>query len=186
MTKVDGEWCIIHKFAGSQLRNVTYHVKCNECYAVPPDNNLFDSVEDHDCNDYNSDYYDSQQEDFVHQQNSFSLPHSDCPSASIPVTPPELSDPVGSPDLHDTISDLPVQLHHTPDLSELPSCASLELQSGYNPNAVDYTEESSQLPLSLPQCPGHTKKTSKCFDDFELYGREEGESDYASPPCYVA
>ena len=82
VSAVHGEWCIIRKFAGSQLQNVTCHVKCNECYAVPPDNNLFDSVEDRNCNYYNSDDCNSQQEDFVHQPNGFSLPHSDCPNAS--------------------------------------------------------------------------------------------------------
>ena len=51
VSAVDGEWCIIRKFAGNQLRNVTYCVKRNECYAVPPDNNLFDSVEDRDYSD---------------------------------------------------------------------------------------------------------------------------------------
>ena len=112
---------------------------------------MFDSVEDHDYSDYNynSDEFDSQQDDFVHQPNRFSLPHSDCPSALIPVTPPALSDPADSPDAHDTIDDLPVQLHHMPDLPEFPPSASLEPQSEYNPTAVDYTEESSQLPLSL-------------------------------------
>ena len=169
---------VIRKFAGNQLRNVRYRVKRNERYAVPPDNNLFDSVEDHDYSDYNSDEFDSQQDDFVHQPNRFSLPslrHSDCPSASIPVTPPERSDPADSPDAHDTIGDLPVQLYHMPDLPEFPSNASLKPQSEYNPTAVDYIEKSSQLPLSLPRPSSGTRKTPKRFDDFELYGREEGK-----------
>ena len=136
---------------------------------------MFDSVEDRDYSDYNSDEFDSQQDDFVHQPNRFSLPHSDCPSASIPVTPPELSDPADSPDTHDTIGDSPVQLHHVPDLPEFPSSASLEPQSEYNPTAVDYTEESLQLPLSLPRCSSCTRKTPKRFDDFELYRVEEGK-----------
>ena len=70
-----------------------------------PDNNLFDSVEDCDYSDYNSDEFDSQQDqdDFVHQPNRFSLPHSDCPSALIPVTPLELSDPTDLPDAHDPV-----------------------------------------------------------------------------------
>ena len=78
-----------------------------------------------------------------------------------------------SPDAHDTIGDSPVQLHRTPDLPEFPSSAALELQSEYNPTAVDYTEESSQLPLSLPGRSSRTRKTLKHFDDLELYGREE-------------
>ena len=62
VSAVGGEFGINRKFVGSQLRNVTYRVKRNECYAVAPDDNLFDSVEDHDCNDYNSDDCDPQQE----------------------------------------------------------------------------------------------------------------------------
>ena len=33
---VDGEWCNVRKFVGSQLRNVSYRVKKNECYKVAP------------------------------------------------------------------------------------------------------------------------------------------------------
>ena len=65
-----------------------------------PENNLSDSAEDCDCNDYNSYDCDSQQEDFVHHENRFSIPHSDCPSTSILVTPPEFSDPADFPGLH--------------------------------------------------------------------------------------
>ena len=60
----DGEWCIIRKFVDNHLRNITYRVKRNECYAVSPDNYLFDSVEDRDYSDYNSDDFDFQQDDF--------------------------------------------------------------------------------------------------------------------------
>ena len=33
---VDGEWCNVRKFVGSQLRNVSYRVKKSECYKVAP------------------------------------------------------------------------------------------------------------------------------------------------------
>ena len=33
---VDGEWCNVRKFVGSQLRNVLYRVKKSECYKVAP------------------------------------------------------------------------------------------------------------------------------------------------------
>ena len=33
---VDGEWCNVRKFVGSQLRNVSYRVQKSECYKVAP------------------------------------------------------------------------------------------------------------------------------------------------------
>ena len=33
---IDGTWCFIKKFTGSQLRATSYKVKLSECYAVPP------------------------------------------------------------------------------------------------------------------------------------------------------
>jgi len=33
---VDGEWYNVRKFVGSQLRNISYRVKKNECYKVAP------------------------------------------------------------------------------------------------------------------------------------------------------
>lgn len=35
VVKIDGIWCFIKKFAGSQLRATSYMVKLSECYAVP-------------------------------------------------------------------------------------------------------------------------------------------------------
>ena len=37
VTIIDGEWCYIKKFTGSQLRATTYRVKLSECYRVPFD-----------------------------------------------------------------------------------------------------------------------------------------------------
>ena len=34
VASVDGVWCSIRKFVGSQLRNTSYRVKRSECYAV--------------------------------------------------------------------------------------------------------------------------------------------------------
>lgn len=36
VVSIDGEWCFIKKFAGSQLRATSYKVKLSECYSVPP------------------------------------------------------------------------------------------------------------------------------------------------------
>ena len=36
VTNIDGTWCFIKKFTGSQLRATSYKVKLSECYAVPP------------------------------------------------------------------------------------------------------------------------------------------------------
>ena len=36
IVSVDGRWCNIQKFPGSQICNTSYRVKCNECYIVPP------------------------------------------------------------------------------------------------------------------------------------------------------
>ena len=35
IVSIDGEWCFIKKFSGSQLRATSYKVKLTECYAVP-------------------------------------------------------------------------------------------------------------------------------------------------------
>ena len=35
IVSIDGEWCFIKKFSGSQLRATSYKVKLSECYAVP-------------------------------------------------------------------------------------------------------------------------------------------------------
>jgi hypothetical protein len=35
VVQVDGLWCDIRKFVGSQLRNNSYRVKLSECYMVP-------------------------------------------------------------------------------------------------------------------------------------------------------
>ena len=35
VVSIDGEWCFIKKFSGSQLRVTSYKVKLAECYAVP-------------------------------------------------------------------------------------------------------------------------------------------------------
>ena len=35
IVSIDGEWCFIKKFSGSQLRATSYKVKLVECYAVP-------------------------------------------------------------------------------------------------------------------------------------------------------
>ena len=36
IVSVNGQWCNIQKFCGSQIRNTSYRVKRNECYKVPP------------------------------------------------------------------------------------------------------------------------------------------------------
>ena len=38
IVKVDGRWCFVKKFRGSQLRAFSYKVKLSDCYAVPPTN----------------------------------------------------------------------------------------------------------------------------------------------------
>ena len=35
MTSVDGQWCVVKKFVGNQLRANSYKIKCDECYLVP-------------------------------------------------------------------------------------------------------------------------------------------------------
>ena len=35
MVSVDGLWCNVRKFTGSQLRSTSYRVKLSECYRVP-------------------------------------------------------------------------------------------------------------------------------------------------------
>ena len=185
VSAVDGEWCIIRKFAGNQFRNVTYRVKRNECYAVPPDNNSFDSVEYRDYSDYNSDDFDSQQDDFVHQPNRFSLPslpHSDCPSASIPVTPPELSDPAVSPDAHDTVGDSPVQrqiyLNFPPVLYYNPYLNTTLLLLIIQRNLRSYHSAFHDALVTQVRL-RNVSTILNCMKE------KKGRSDHASPPCSV-
>ena len=35
VTSVDGQWCVVKKFVGNQLRANSYKIKCDECYLVP-------------------------------------------------------------------------------------------------------------------------------------------------------
>lgn len=35
VVSIDGEWCFIKKFIGSQLRSSSYKVKLSECYRIP-------------------------------------------------------------------------------------------------------------------------------------------------------
>ena len=35
VVSIDGLWCNVHKFTGSQLRSTSYRVKLSECYRVP-------------------------------------------------------------------------------------------------------------------------------------------------------
>jgi len=36
VTSVDGEWCLVRKFSGSQLRSKQYRFRLSECYLVSP------------------------------------------------------------------------------------------------------------------------------------------------------
>lgn len=43
VVSVDGSWCNVRKFTGSQLRSTSYRVKLSECYKVPTDSNITQS-----------------------------------------------------------------------------------------------------------------------------------------------
>ena len=45
VTSIEGEWCNIKKFSGSQLRNHSYRVKKSECYRVPSNASVPQSLE---------------------------------------------------------------------------------------------------------------------------------------------
>ena len=45
VTSIEGEWCNIKKFSGSQLRNYSYRVKKSECYRVPSNASVPQSLE---------------------------------------------------------------------------------------------------------------------------------------------
>ena len=55
VTTVDGNWCSVRKFAGSQLRSTSYRVKLSECYKVKCDSNLTHRLGHDDCDDSGSD-----------------------------------------------------------------------------------------------------------------------------------
>ena len=53
VVSVDGLWCNVRKFTGSQLRSTSYRVKLSECYCVP---DLMETTSDLSCR-YSSDSY---------------------------------------------------------------------------------------------------------------------------------
>ena len=52
---IDGEWCFIKKFSGSQLKATSYKVKLAECYTVPHTlpppsyQSVFPTLDEDDC-----------------------------------------------------------------------------------------------------------------------------------------
>lgn len=59
---IEGEWCLVKKFAGNQLRTTSYKVKCNECYLVP------NQVPAKSLSRFQSHVSENEQEDFVHTE----------------------------------------------------------------------------------------------------------------------
>ena len=97
VTQVEGDWCNIRKFIGSQLRNTEYRIKRSECYRVPSSSGALNLFPRHDS--------DSASED------EDSSPPTPTPPQP-PLVPPELS----LPDTFSSPCDLPVP-DTSPDLS---------------------------------------------------------------------
>ena len=104
VVSVDGLWCNVRKFVGSQLRSSSYRVKRTECYLVPehvdPTFNLPRRFNDDACPaDVLEESPNSQSinDDLVSQNvNEEPAPSQNIPVPSVPQVPGELATPPGS------------------------------------------------------------------------------------------
>ena len=76
VVSVDGDWCHIRKFSGSQLRCTSYRVKRTECYKVFADSSTYLSSNHH---------FEDSDSDCEERTNMC------VPDPSLPGVPPELS-----------------------------------------------------------------------------------------------
>ncbi len=124
VTSVDGSWCNVRKFVGSQLRNASYRLKRSECFKVP-------------C-------YPEQSMPMSHQQSSpsdtqevYITSHDPSPPLP-PVVPPVLSTPL-------VPSVLPGESHSTPISTS--SHAHAEPQSTSHEIAVSRADSTPTPPI---------------------------------------
>ncbi len=147
VTSIDGQWCNIRKFSGSQLRASSYKVKLVECYAVPPykfrDNVLthYDSTDDHF--DVIEDIVPVEP---VPAMESFEMTN---PRASAPYNPAS-NDTTNMPTECDSSSPLP----HDP--------ASVEATN----ISTDYDSGSPPSYDTVDHRPSRTRKLPKRFNDY--------------------
>ena len=126
MVSVDGLWCNVRKFVGSQLRSSSYRVKRTECYLVPehvdPTFNLPRRFNDDAClADVLEESPNSQSinDDLVYQNvNEEPAPSQNIPVLSVPQVPGELATPPGplavDPCQDSDISTTPPDVSSTP------------------------------------------------------------------------
>ena len=112
---IDGEWCFIKKFVGSQLRSSSYKVKLSECFRVPRgvsdssynQSNINDCDSDLDCNEGQE----TSAPDEIDVPLILSHPHDDDES----VPPLMIMEHVPSPVVHEHSNEpLNIQVHSRP------------------------------------------------------------------------
>jgi len=149
VTSIDGQWCNIRKFTGSQLRASSYKVKLVECYAVPPykfrDNvsRRCDSTDDH-----------------------FDVIEDTVPAETVPTIESfEMTNPMASAPYDPASND-------TTNMStECDSSSSSPMP--HDPASVDATNMSTECVSGSPPSydtvdhrPSRTRKLPKRFDDY--------------------
>ena len=108
MTSVDGEWCIVKKFSGPQLRNTSYKVNQRECIrvpsstCVPPHGKLSPNEEVDDVShEVHQDEDSTQSPSLIDNPNDMNIANqipqsSQVPTPPIDNIPAELSEPLES------------------------------------------------------------------------------------------
>lgn len=113
VVSVDGLWCNVRKFTGSQLRSTSYRVKLSECYRVPDLTETTSNLSRH----YSSASYpeDTDEEpltsEHVDEEPTPLLTPQSTPSPAPAVVPSELATP----------PDPQPDIHHVPESSPPPS-----------------------------------------------------------------
>ncbi|XP_068752665.1 uncharacterized protein [Montipora capricornis] len=113
VVSVDGLWCNVRKFTGSQLRSTSYRVKLSECYRVPDLTETTSNLSRH----YSSASYpeDTDEEpltsEHVDEEPAPLLTPQSTPSPAPAVVPSELATP----------PDPQPDIHHVPESSPPPS-----------------------------------------------------------------
>lgn len=150
VTSVDGDWCNIRKFAGSQLRRSSYRVKQSECFNVPP-------AVPKDCSHHKYSASPEYSSDHLSEDDEATPPP--CPVLPPPAPPPIPTD----------IAETSYEPHPTATY-EPPPCTPIETPS---PIASTIPTPEPEPPSASPSTstkdrPKRLKQTPAYLSDYEL------------------
>ena len=156
VTSIEGRWCYIRKFIGSQLRSSSYRVKLSECYSVPA--HVFhpsvDSL-DTEC----MDGVDDDNEDIAKQ-----FPLSQNSSPSVPEAP-LLTDPAPPLDTPTLYGSPPVDSSHI----GIPTLESFTLDMPTTETLPVNESVLAPCSESVACRPKRQSRLPKHFKDFQMY-----------------